>query len=367
MAASNWGTDCSLDESLFASSCEFDFFQAVRLLTLMQHERHPSTANVTQDVVRFSTHNSLAFPASSIASIEPENGGPPRMTVTFLGMTGPEGALPTAYTEIAVDRECFGDRSFAEFLDIFNHRLIRLFFEAWKKHRFVIGYEQSQQQFVAREPSRKKSPIPDEFTSYLFDLIGMGTADLRNNMPVADISLLHYAGLLAQRPHSADALRALLEDYFDLPVRVQQFLGSWHDLESDELCTLGCDEPRSQLGFGAVAGDAVWSRQALVRIVFGPLTEKQFRGLLPDGKAFAQAAALSRWFLGSTLEFEIQPTLRRDEIPPCRLGDRTSDGAQLGWSAWLGADPSSFLATFVATDAVFREEEQVRLEGLTWH
>jgi type VI secretion system protein ImpH len=348
MAASNWGTDSRVDESLFASSCEFDFFQAVRLLTLMHEERHP-TANLSADVVRFSAHNSLAFPASAIARIQPENGEPARMTITFLGMTGPEGALPAPYTEIAVDREAFGDRSLAEFLDIFNHRLIRLFFEAWKKHRFVIGYEQSG-----------KASLPtDEFTSYLFDLIGMGTDGLRDRMPVSDVSLLHYAGLLAQRPHSADALRAVLQDYFELPVRVQQFLGKWHDLESDELCVLGSGDSQSQLGGGAVAGDAIWSRQALVRIVFGPLTQKQFRSFLPDGKAFAQAAALTRWFLGSTFEFEIQPTLQRDEVPPCRLGDKTSDGSQLGWSSWLGVDPS----WFVATDAVFLEEEQVRLEA----
>jgi len=270
------------------------------------------------------------------------------MAVTFLGMTGPHGALPVAYTEIAMDRECFGDRSFADFLDIFNHRLIELFFEAWKKHHFVIGYEQA----------RHKSLDQDDFTSYLFDLIGMGTIGLRGRMPVADLGLLHYAGLMAQRPHSAEGLGSFLQDYFDLPVKVEQFVGKWHALEPDEACSLGANELSSQLGGGAVAGDAVWSRQALVRVVLGPLTADRFRSFLPDGKGFAEAAALIRWFLGSTIEFEIQATLEKEEVAPCRPGEEIF-APRLGWSAWLRTEP--FGAD--ATDAVFREDEQVSLEA----
>jgi type VI secretion system protein ImpH len=349
MASPDWGTDRRLDESLFASGYEFDFFQAVRLLTLLHGERHPEASSKPTDAVRFHAHNSLAFPASAIASIEEGNGGPPNMTVTFLGMTGPEGALPAPYTEIAVDREAFGDTSFAEFLDVFNHRLIAQFFQAWQKHHFVMGYEHSWRQKRER----------DDFTSFLFDLVGMGTVGLQGRMPIADLGLLHYAGLLAQRPHSADALRALLHDYFGIEVKVEQLLGKWHVLESDELCCLGSNQPNCLLGDGAVAGDAVWSCQALVRIVFGPLTAEEFRSFLPDGECFSEAAALIRLFLGGTLVFELQPTLRGDEVPRCEPGGTALGGPRLGWSAWLSTE--AFEAA--ATDAIFREEERVKLEA----
>ena len=329
MAASNWGTNCRLDESLFADPCEFDFFQAVRLLTLMREDSRPRSLGASSDVVRFRAHNSLAFPASAVASLEQESGAPPQMAVTFLGMTGPHGTLPVAYTEIAIDRECFGDRSLADFFDIFNHRLIELFFESWKKHRFVIGYE------IAR---RNPQSTLDGFTACLFDVIGMGTPGLQGRLPVPDLGLLHYAGLLAQRPHSGDALRAFLHDYFDVPVTVEQFVGQWHGLEPDEACSLGSGEPSSELGAGAVAGDAVWSRQALVRVVFGPLHADQFRKFLPDGETFAEAVALIRWFLGSALDFEIQATLLREEVAPCQLGEDSAP-ARLGWSAWLRTEP----------------------------
>jgi type VI secretion system protein ImpH len=349
MVASNWGTSRRIDESLFASGCEFDFFQAVKLLTQVYGERHPGSFAPHAQAVRFHANNSLAFPASAIASIDEDNGGPPRMTVTFLGMTGAEGVLPAAYTEIAIDRECFGDSSFADFLDVFNHRLIWFFYRAWEKYHFVVEYEQSM-----RDDSEQ-----DAFTSYLFDLVGMGTLGLQGRLPVPDKALLRYAGLLSQRPHSAEALRAMLHDYFELPVQVEQLLGKWHALEPDEMCHLSSDEPNSQLGGGAVAGDAVWSRQALLRVVFGPLSAKEFRTFLPDGKRFTEAAALTRWFLGSALEFEVQPTLQGDEVPPCQLGDDARNGPRLGWSAWLRTEPFGV----AAADAIFREEELVRLEA----
>ena len=346
MAASNWGTDSRLEESLYASACEFDFFQAVRLLHLAAEDSENGTQ--PSAAVRFRAQNSLAFPASAISQLVQNGVKPSEMTVTFLGMSGPRGALPAAYTEAAVDRECLGDRSFADFLDIFNHRLIELFFETWKKHHFVIGYEQAR--------LRKKS-TPDDFTNYLFDLIGMGTDGLRQRLPIADLALLRYAGLLAQRPHSAEALRAMLSDYFGVPVSVEQFVGTWHALESDETCSLASGEANSRLGTGALAGDAVWTGQDLVGLAFGPLTAEQFRRFLPDGEDFEEAVGLIRWFLGNALDFEIHPVLRREEVPSCQLGG--DDAARLGWSAWLRTEP--FWRH--ATDAVFRENEQLTLEA----
>lgn len=171
MATSKWGTGHHLDESLFTSAYEFDFFQAVRLLAQLHSERGKGgSASRSEEVVRFRVNNSLAFPASAIASIvDNTGGGPPHMTVTFMGMTGPEGVLPAAYTEIAIDCEAFGDTCYADFLDVFHHRLIWFFYQAWEKHHFTIGYERALQEGLEQ----------DAFTSYLFDVIGMGTPGLK--------------------------------------------------------------------------------------------------------------------------------------------------------------------------------------------
>jgi type VI secretion system protein ImpH len=261
-----------------------------------------------------------------------------------MGLIGQQGVLPDSYTESAIHQQAFGDRSFAAFFDIFHHRLLSLFYRAWDKHHFVVGYERASRSRGARDP----------LSGYLFDLIGMGTAGLANRLAVPDHALLRYAGLLAQRPRSAECLRAFLHDFLGVPVAVEQFIGRWHSLDGDELCELGGDGPSSQLGEGAVAGEMVWSRQAMVRIVFGPLTAGEFFEFLPDGSVSRQAAGLIRWFLGPAIDFEMQPVVASGEIPSwCRLGESQIGEARLGWSHWLTDEAFAV----PATEAIFAEAE----------
>ena len=89
---------------------------------------------------------SLAFPAAEIQRLElPEDdAGQPRMDVNFLGLTGPQGVLPIYYTQLIAERARLRDTAIRDFLDIFNHRMISLFYRAWEKYRFPIGYERTQ-------------------------------------------------------------------------------------------------------------------------------------------------------------------------------------------------------------------------------
>ena len=85
--------------------------------------------------------------------------------VAFLGLIGPAGSLPIGYTEMAVEEEYYDHHAFAAFFDIFHHRLLSLFYRAWEKHHFVIGFEQACRRTSAR----------DAITRYLLEFIGMGT------------------------------------------------------------------------------------------------------------------------------------------------------------------------------------------------
>ena len=56
------------------------------------------------------------------------------MTMTFMGLTGPSGVLPRHYTDMMMrqQREGRGADRYAlrDWLDLFNHRFISLFFRA---------------------------------------------------------------------------------------------------------------------------------------------------------------------------------------------------------------------------------------------
>jgi len=288
----------------------FEFFQAVRLLEhLFPHKAPVGGFNPPgTEVVRFIANSSLAFPASAVQSLE-------------LPEAGPEGVLPLYYTGLLAERTRAGDRAAVDFFDIFNHRMISLFYLAWEKYRFSVAYE--------REGL-------DPFSHHLMDLIGMGTPKLQNRLPVLDDSLLHYSGLLAQRPRSAVALRNILSDYFEVPVEVEQFAGGWYPLDQATQTALkgGLGESE-QLGFGAVVGDEVWDQTARVRIALGPLSLEQYQDFLPQGSAFAPLRALTNFFSNGEFDFEIQLILDRKEVPPCELGAEGQNAPQLGWHTYI--------------------------------
>jgi len=321
--------DPSLEEILFESGYDFDFFQAVRLLARMHTDRKPvgGTAKPEEEFVRFGAHVSMAFPPSAVHEIArvPDSEDPARMEVAFLGLTGVQGVLPLCYTDWMLEREAARDPTLAAFFDLFNHRLLSLFYRAWEKHRPAVLYELSA----------VRNQRPDPFTHSLFDLIGMGTAGLRGRMQVADESLLLYAGVIAQRPCSASGLRGILRDYFSVPVEIDQCVGDWYELEEADRCYMSKELERNQLEVGAFLGDAVWNQQGRFRIRVGPLAFGRFREFLPDGRAMAELVELTRHLVGRAMAFDVQVFLRAGEVPYCRLSDDGPDAPRLGWMGWL--------------------------------
>ncbi len=318
---------------LFDEAFRFDFFQAVRIIERLYPERKPvghSGNHPQHEAVRFRTYPSLAFPPSQIYEItdpdgrteiplQPETTPPIEMTVAFMGLTGPLGVLPHYYTELLSERARQKDKRLWDFLDLFNHRIISLFYRAWEKYRFPVGYERDRS---------------DDFTEYLFNIIGLGGVEMRGDqLYVPDEVLIYYGGLITQHPRSATAVEAILGDYFNIPVTVQQFQGQWLDLDEEDYTRLG--EANHALGMTTIAGTRVWDYQSKFRLKFGPLTIKQFRSFLPVGWFFKPLIEMVRFLVGLEFDFDIQLVLRAPDIPACQLLIGDAAQPRLGWTSWL--------------------------------
>jgi type VI secretion system protein ImpH len=286
--------------------------------------------------VHFRVNPRLGFPASQIQTLEFSGGAPAEMMVNFMGLTGPMGVLPYAYSELILERIRAKDHSVAAFFDIFNHRAISLFYRAWQKSRFPVTYSAGPR---------------DLFTRYLLDLIGLGTNGLRDRQEVDDEALLHYISLIGMQARSAVALEQIIEDYFEVPVEIQQFTGAWYALDGPTQCEMaGEDTASQQLGAGAVVGDAVWDRQARVRIRLGPLSMERYCDFLPEATAYKALRAITRFFSNQCLEFEAQLVLDRAQTPGTELDFDTAAPVRLGWVSWLktaplGLDPDDTILT----------------------
>ncbi len=305
----------------------FQFFQAVRLLQRFSGGRQPVGRFTRPDLeaVTFASNPALSFPASQIQSLDWPDGGRARMMVNFFGLSGVFGVLPRPYSEYINERLRAKDTALQYFFDIFNHRALSLFYQAWEKYRFPVAYERDQD---------------DRFTRYLLGLIGLGTGGLQNRQAIADQSLLFYAGLFGLQPRSGAALEAVLRDYFGVPAEIEHFVGAWFRLETSNQCQVGEDMAYSdQLGAGAVVGDEMWNQQSRARIVLGPLTMNQYLDFLPDGSAYQSLRAITRFFSSNEIEFEVQLILRRQDVPTLQLGEAPGAGPLLAWTTWINNKP----------------------------
>ncbi|MDQ3907631.1 MAG: type VI secretion system baseplate subunit TssG [Acidobacteriota bacterium] len=327
MAAEGGRSVPTLEDELFEEAYRFEFFQAVRLLERLNPTRAAvglHHAAPSEEIVRFRTRPSLQFPASEVHELN-RNGddeAPPEMTVNFIGLTGPSGVLPAHTTELVAERARHRDSALWEFFDLFGHRMASLFYRAWDRYRFTVTFERGER---------------DEFREHLFSLIGMGTRGLRGRLGLPDEGLLLYAGLVAQRPHSASAIESILGDYFQVPARVESFTGQWLELDAESLCRLG--RANSELGYGTIAGSRVWDAQSKFRVRFGPLALKEFTALLPTGRNYQPAVRLAGFVASAELDFDFQLVLNADEVPECRLGAESPARPMLGWTTWLKTRP----------------------------
>ncbi len=320
--------DKPLDQILIDEPYRFEFFQAVRLLEKVFPERRAVGRNAMpkEEIVRFRSRVAVDFPASEIHEIREsidEKTGEQRleMLVNFIGMVGVSGVMPQPYTDLVLDRIRHRDTAMWSFLDIFTHRMASMFYRAWRKYRFPIGYERGN----------------DDFTGYLFDLVGLGTKGLRGRMSLPDESLLPYAGLIAQKPHSVNALENILSDYFGAPAKVQQFCGQWLNLEPADYTRLG--RRNSGLGESAIAGTRVWEQQSKFRVCMGPVDFKHFQSFLPSGTANGPLRSIVKFIVGLEFDFDVQLILEKQQVPSTILTTRAMRKPLLGWTTFLKTKP----------------------------
>jgi type VI secretion system protein ImpH len=347
MAAPSRREDLAVAEQLQREPYRFEFFQAVWLLDQMRRESGqaadlPPEPLIGQDLspieepVHFRSSVSASFPANAVHAIAvpPAEDGtrPVQMTVNFMGLTGPVGVLPQHVTMQLIQLQRANDHRLAAFQELFDHRLISLFYRAWEKYRVSVMYER------CRRASR--SIDHETFTRCVLSLCGFGYPSLLERQAFRDEGLAFYSGHLAHHPRNAVGLSALLSDVLDARVVVEQFVGRWYAIEPEEVSRLPSRTARgpafARLGTDLTLGERVFLVDRLFRLVIGPLTLAQYESLLPIGGWFAAVQDWIRTYAGAEFDATIHLTLRADHVPPCRVG---KGGSRLAWTSFVGSRP----------------------------
>lgn len=327
---------------LLARPGAFDFFQAVRL-----YERHAACGDVPRGVgednapdtecVRLRTRPSLVHAHAELlgARRREEDSPAAELDVAFLGFVGPVGVLPQHYTAAAIERLQLRDPTLRDWLDLFQHRVLSLFYRAWTKYRFPFGAERER-----REHGRD-----DVATRALRSLVGLGSAGLAGRLPVSDDSLLYEGGHLGRRVRTAEGLARAVSDLFGVPARAEEFVGRWLTIPADERCRLphAREAPGLpvQLGRGATLGARTWDVQSKVRLHLGPLSLADHERLRPGGDEHAALVSFTQFHLGTEFDFDLRIELAASQSPGTRLmRPGGGGGSRLGRNTWLENDPA---------------------------
>jgi type VI secretion system protein ImpH len=340
---------------LLAEPRRFRFDAAVRVLTLAAKTSEPA------DAARFRTPPGLAYPSADILSVAPAGDSqPPRVAAGVIGLTGIGGVLPRPYTEFLTATLRRQSPALHDFVDMLSHRFVGFFARAGAKYRLNRAAENA----TAAHP-----PEPDRAAGALLAFTGYATPHLAPRLAIGIEPLLHYAGLFASRPRSAEKLAALVSDWLGRKVEIVQFAGAWLPLPPAERTALavGCKPGNwNRLGVDAAIGVRAWDLQARIILRIGPLDRASFAALLPDRAGLQRLVSLVRAFLGFEIAFAVNPVLAGPEVPPLRLDPGADPAPRLGWNSWIPA-PEGLplgLRRTDAADALF-EAEIVEAEELT--
>ncbi|WP_051303557.1 type VI secretion system baseplate subunit TssG [Psychromonas aquimarina] len=310
---------------LIDSPEEYDFYQAVytierQLAAGKEQQRKVGHDSIPKnELVRFKSDQHLGFPGTSVSKVVPRPSAAHEsmldMHVSFMGVTGTNGALPQHYTELVLERLKYKDTGMRDFFDLFNHRLLSLYYRAWEKYRFPIGFEKSSQNHL------------DSFSTALNELTGSTNSIGK-----------FYAGIFNRKVRNVAGLRQILSHFTGCEIDIDQFQGKWQQLAESEQTKLGRrSQPEGQfacLGVDASIGQKIWDISSSIKVVIKPDAGSKIKDYLNGGRIYQGVNQLISEYLGKSMDYKIQLQVNIGQMPVACL---SKESEPLGMGCALGS------------------------------
>lgn len=334
----------SVKADIFERPQAYDLFQAVRIVEAIAAEEAKTAGLEPPDPVGRGVEPSkapvairaavpLGFAAAEVSTVtRPRTGGPIQLTQTVVGLTGPSGVLPHAFSELVHVSVRDRNPGLREFLDLFNNRLAGLLYDAWAKYRVAVEHDRAG-----------RVATPRKIDAALKAVVGIGGPALSGRTQAPDATAVFFGGLLGRVARSAAAVERILSGMLGHPVRVGQFDGEWLPIDVADMTRLpNAAAPAGtycRLGEDTVIGERTFDIQSSVMLHVGPLHYAAFRSLLPDGSRAGMLVDLAAIALGPDKAFRVRLALLPDEVPALRLTDEPdrAGASRLGWNTWLAS------------------------------
>lgn len=324
----------SVVKRLLKHPYEFSFLQAVRLFQKLLPGKSEigATLSPSEDPIIFSSRYTYSLPSSDIYRVHVMD-EKPTIEVNFWNIAGPHGSLPAPISEKVIERNREGDFALKEFLDIFNHRLLCVYYRVAQKYSMVLS-----PRTITQTPAGQM----------MCALAGV-EAERDRYESLSTSALMQYAGILWQRPRSAAGLEQILSDYFHVPVNIEQFVGSWVDINRRQRSFIGIKRGRNhKLGRSTFLGKRFWQSGHHFVVHIGPLTTEQFHAFVPTGKGYVEMSDMIKFYAPVELSFQLKMTLKEGETLVGVGFDNQPKENRLGWTAVLSKTPEEYSVTINA-------------------
>lgn len=313
-----------------------NFYRFCQLLEQSQPDKPVigATWQVLQEPVRFRPHPGMGFPASEIKGVEgPEHPHlPPAVRITFSGLYGVESPLPTHYTDDITQRR-EGHEATADFLDIFNHRLIAQYYRIWRKYSYPANFEAGGK---------------DNTSQYLLGLAGLGIEGCTDSIAAPASRFLALLPVMLLPGRTAEGMASLVR----LLAPGTQAKIWHHDKRRVPLkkpLTMSVRQPVT-LTNRPVMGNYATDVNSQVLMKLTTTDPEEVEGWLPGGELHRDLMALLHVYLGSRLDVRLQLSVDRSLLPDATMNSQPKAGAvQLGRTAVMRPLNPANTATYPKT------------------
>lgn len=295
-----------------------------RLVTLLERTLRPSAGvglegPPREEQIRFRHDSSLAFAAGDVTSVVVDAKERAYVTTTFLGLTGSSSPLPLYMAE-EIEHEDDETPTRRDFLDLFHHRLVSLFYRAVVRYAPAVTHASNQD---------------DVWLRRMLALSAVQLGDERVTLPPG--RLLRLVPLLVRRGRGARTLRLALEVMLegwigDARVEVRELAGRWSPIDEGRWVRLGArNHALGQLMLGQKTPDP----GGRFVIAIGPLDAAARAGFERGGRALAIVQETVRLVLRTPMTYDLELQLEPEAVRPMKLGKegRLGTDARIGGAA----------------------------------
>ena len=306
----------SWSDDLKEQPWRFDFYSVLRRLERSNpgKPRIGDSAALRDEYLKLGQDPFMEFPASNLSKGERDSQNRYQILTRFLGLLGPQGALPLATTEEAYLWADAHDDAFPRFLDVFNNRFLQLFYRAWAD---------------ARPIAQRDRPRLDRFGDFVGAMTGTGSKVFHGLDSIPDSARLRFAGLMAPQAKSAGRLKSLISGMLGIDCEVEQFVGSRLVFDPEERTHLG--GKHAALGGDVILGASIFSVQDKFRVRLFTGSLEQYEQFLPSGPRCEQLADLVFFYTGDQTEWDVELAVPAKSVKETRLGSF----GRLGWTTWM--------------------------------